>query len=196
MKYFGVAVTLALMSNAAIAATPAQLLGGPVIQGVCLLSPDAVLANAKAGLAANARFQQITKDAENEVATARAPIDADAKALDAQRASLKPDDFAQRQQAIQQRFLIVQQLAAQRSREIELTRQKAVGKIAAEEQPLIADAYYAKKCGLLFNRNSAIGGNFANDLTPDVVKALDVRMPTISFDREVEPVRIGTAKSP
>jgi Skp family chaperone for outer membrane proteins len=128
---------------------------------------------------------------------ARAPIDADAKALEAQRASLKPDDFRQQQQAIAVRLQTLQQLAAQRSREIELTRQKALGQIAVAEKPLIADAYAAKKCGLLFNRTSAMGGNFTNDLTPEVVKALDAKMTTISFDREVEAVKIGSpAPSP
>jgi Skp family chaperone for outer membrane proteins len=91
------------------------------------------------------------------------------------------------------RLQVVQQLAAQRGREIELTRQKALGQIATVEKPLITDAYKAKKCGLLFNRNTAMGGNFANDLTPDVVTALDAKMPTITFDREVEPVKVGNA---
>ena len=201
MKCFGIAIALALTTNAAFAAapaaTPAQTLGGPVVPGVCLLSEEAVLANAKVGLAATARLQQITKDAEAEVAGARIPIDADAKALEAQRASLKPDDFKQRQQAIAVRIQTLQQLAAQRSHEIELTRQKALGQVATAEKPLISDAYHSKKCGLLLNRSSAMGGNFANDLTPDVVKALDAAMPSISFDREVEPVKVGgSAPSP
>lgn len=193
MKCIGVAVALAMTTTGAFAAAPTatQYLGGPVIAGVCLLSEEAVLANTKVGLAATARLQQITKDAENEVVSARAPIDADAKALEAQRATLNPDDFRQKQQAIAQRLQTLQQLAAQRSREIELTRQKALGQVAAEEKPLIADAYNARKCGLLFNRNSAMGGNFTNDLTPDVVKALDAKMPTITFEREAEPIKVG-----
>jgi Skp family chaperone for outer membrane proteins len=170
-----------------------QPLGGPVVAGVCLLSEEAVLANAKVGLAASARLQQITKDAEDEVANARAPLDADARALEAQRPSMNPDDFRQKQQAIAIRIQTLQQLAAQRSREIELTRQKALGQIATAEKPLIADAYNAKKCGLLFNRTSAMGGNFANDLTPEVVKALDAKMTTITFDREAEPIKVGGA---
>ena len=199
MKYFVPAAALALMATGAFAEVPTapQTLGGPVVPGVCLLSEEAVLANTKAGLVATARLQETTKAAEAEVIKERGPIDADAKVLEAQRASLNPDDFRQKQQAIATRLQTLQQLAAQRSREIELTRQKALGRIANEEKPLIADAYRAKNCGLLFNRNSAMGGNFANDLTPDVVKALDARMPTISFDREIEPMKVsGATPSP
>ncbi|NWP19899.1 OmpH family outer membrane protein, partial [Escherichia coli] len=38
--------------------------------------------------------------------------------------------------------------------------------------------------GLLFDRASALGGNFGNDLTAEVVAGLDARLPAIAFDRE------------
>ncbi|MNO05280.1 hypothetical protein D3C81_2266030 [compost metagenome] len=57
-------------------------------------------------------------------------------------------------------------------------------RIANEAQPAIAQVYAAKSCGLLLDRNSALGGNFANDLTADVVQALDGRLSTITFERE------------
>ncbi len=59
------------------------------------------------------------------------------------------------------------------------TRTKALERIANEAQPVIAQAYAAKKCGLLFDRNGTLGGKFANDLTPDVVRLLDARLQTI-----------------
>ena len=42
----------------------------------------------------------------------------------------------------------------------------------------------AKNCGLLFDRNSALGGNFASDLTGDVVRLLDARIQTLNMERE------------
>ncbi|MNE33232.1 hypothetical protein D3C80_1268880 [compost metagenome] len=57
-------------------------------------------------------------------------------------------------------------------------------RIANEAQPAIAQVYAAKSCGLLLDRNSALGGNFANDLTAEVVQALDARLSTITFERE------------
>ncbi|MNR03700.1 hypothetical protein D3C85_1196110 [compost metagenome] len=57
-------------------------------------------------------------------------------------------------------------------------------RIANEAQSAIAQVYAAKSCGLLLDRNSALGGNFANDLTADVVQALDARLSTITFERE------------
>ena len=59
-------------------------LGGPAVAGVCLLSQQAVLANAKAGVAASARLKQLADQAQAEVDGERGPIQADAKALAAQ----------------------------------------------------------------------------------------------------------------
>jgi Skp family chaperone for outer membrane proteins len=183
--------TAALASTTPAPTSPA--LGGPKVAGVCLLSQQAVVANAKAGVAASARLKQLADEAQAEVDAERKPIEDDAKALEGQRATLKPAEFQQRQQALAARMQAAQQKASQRSREIEATRQKALGQIATAAQPLIATAYKAKGCGLLIDRSSVLGGNMDGDLTATVVQALDAAMPTISFNREALPAQTASA---
>jgi Skp family chaperone for outer membrane proteins len=161
-----------------------QPLGGPVIAGVCLLSQQAVVANAQVGKSATARLKEIADVAQSEISAGRAQLDFDAKAIQSQQATLKPDEYQQKQQALGQRVQALEQKAQLRSREIELTRQKGLARIASAAQPVIADVYKSKNCGLLFDRNSALGGNFANDLTADVVKGLDAKITTITFEKE------------
>ncbi|HEY4276319.1 MAG TPA: OmpH family outer membrane protein [Rhizomicrobium sp.] len=166
-------------------ATPViQPLGGPVIAGVCLLSQEAVVANAKVGKAATARLKQISDLAQSEIGADRSQFDFDVKAVQSQQAALKPEEFQQKQLALQARLQALEQKAALRNREIEVTRQKALGRIATAAQPVIAEVYKSKNCGLLFNRNTALGGNFANDLTASVVAGLDAKITTITFDKE------------
>ncbi len=175
-------VSLASPALARQAAAPAaQPLGGPVVPGVCLLSREAVFANAAAGKAASARLTELARTAQAEVDAERAPIEAELRVLEGQ-----PDGPARRQkaEALNARWQPLQQKAAVISREIEATRAKAMERIANEAQPIVAQAYAARKCGLLLDRASALGGNFANDLTAEVVKGLDQRMSTITFDRE------------
>ncbi|WP_341021099.1 OmpH family outer membrane protein [Brevundimonas diminuta] len=162
-------------------APAAQPLGGPVVAGVCLLSREAIFANAAVGRAASARLQELTQAAQTEIDGQRTPLETEARALEGQ-----PDNEAnqQRRTALAQRWQALQQTAAHNSREIEATRAKALERIANEAQPLIAQAYGAKNCGLLFDRNSALGGNFANDLTAEVVRLLNGRIQTITFERE------------
>jgi Skp family chaperone for outer membrane proteins len=170
----------------------AQPLGGPVIAGVCLLSREAVFTNAAVGRAATARLQELTRAAQAEIDAARQPIEADARTLEGQRASLSVDQLRQRSEALAQRLQTVQRRAAHVGGEIEATRARALERISNEAQPVIVQAYRAKNCGLLFDRNSALGGNFANDLTADVVRGLDARIQTITFERERLPEQPAT----
>ncbi|MGL3823096.1 OmpH family outer membrane protein [Sphingopyxis sp. R3-92] len=159
----------------------AQPLGGPVIPGLCLLSREAIFANAEVGKAASARLQDLTRAAQTEIDSQRPVIEAEAKALEGQ-----SDNAANRQkrEALAVRWQALQQKAAHTSREIEATRAKVLERIANEAQPVITQVYTSRKCGMLFDRNVAMGGNFANDLTADVVRALDGRIQTITFERE------------
>ncbi|MCW4460661.1 OmpH family outer membrane protein [Sphingomonas sp. BT-65] len=179
---------IALAAQAAPAASPAaEPLGGPVVPGVCLLSRQAVFGNAKVATAATARLQQLATEAQTEVNNERAPLDKEQAAFQAEFAKLTPEQRAQRQQALEARMQPIRVKAEQRSREIEATRAKVLAQISDRAQPLIAEAYRARKCGLLLDRNSVMGGNLANDLTPDVVTALDAKVAPFSFNRETLP---------
>lgn len=178
------ALTLLAVAGAAVPAAAqqaAQPLGGPVISGVCLLSREAVFANAAAGRAASARLQELAASAQAEIDAERQPLEAELRALESQ-----PDNAARRQraEALAGQWQTLQQKAAHAGQEVEATRAKAMERIANEAQPAIAQVYTAKSCGLLLDRNSALGGNFANDLTAYVVQALDGRLSTITFERE------------
>lgn len=162
--------------------TPAaQPLGGPVIAGVCLLSREAIFANAAVGKAASARLAELTRATQAEIDTQRTPLEAEARALEGQADNAQ---MRQRREVLATRWQALQRQATHNSREIEATRAKALERIAAEAQPVIAQVYGQKRCGLLLDRNAALGGNFANDLTGDVVRALDGRIQTITFERE------------
>lgn len=192
-RFIFAAMTLAAVAGAALpaAAQQAQPLGGPVIPGVCLLSREAVFANAAAGKAASARLQELAAVAQTEIETERQPLEAQLRALETQ-----PDNAARRQRAetLAGQWQALQQKAAHASQEVEATRVKAMERIANEAQPAIAQVYAAKSCGLLLDRNSALGGNLANDLTAEVVQALDARLSTITFERERLPETARAAR--
>lgn len=174
-------LSLAVAPVAAQQVAPAPAFGGPVVPGVCLLSREAVFANAAVGKAVSARIAELTHAAQAEVDQQRTPLEAEAKALAAQGddAKTKP-----RRDALATRWQALQRQAAQGSREIDATRAKALARVADEAQPVIAKVYGERKCGLLFDRGALLGGNFANDLTAEVVKALDARITMIQFERE------------
>lgn len=163
-------------------AAAGQPLGGPQVAGVCLLSQQAVFTNAKVGIAATQRLKQLAAQSQAGLDAERTSLQADAKALEGQRASLKAADYQTKAQALQLRAQSLQQRIQTSANQIELTRQKALGQIATAAQPVIAGVYKQRGCGLLLDRNAALGGNMAGDLTAAVVQGLDAKMTTISFD--------------
>jgi Skp family chaperone for outer membrane proteins len=184
-------VAIAVCALAAAASVPAQTpaaagptLGGPAIQGICLLSREAIFARSKVGLAASARLDQLAKQAESEIAAERKPIDTDVQAFRQQAASMKPDERQSRDAALGQRIQAAEAHRELLSREIEATRVKALARIGETAQPVIADVYKTKGCGLLLDRGAVLGGNMANDLTAGVVQGLDAKITTITFERE------------
>lgn len=181
---------LAFAAQAQAPAAPkpaAPGLGGPVIPGVCFLSREAVLANSKVAVFASTRIKQITADAQAEIDRDRKPLEDQLTALRAQAAKLPADQLRAQEKAIADKFAPIQAKAEQRKREIEKTRANALETISEQAQPQIAAIYAQKGCGVLFDRNSALGGNFTNDLTPAVVAALDARLTTIPIERVTLP---------
>jgi Skp family chaperone for outer membrane proteins len=169
-------------------------LGGAAVSGVCFLSREAIFANAKVGKAASARLKQLADQAQSEIETERKPIDADVQAYRTQAASLSADQRQSREQALSQRLQKVQEDQALRGRQLEATRVKAMGQIAQYAQPVIAETYRSKSCGVLLDRNAVLGGNMTNDLTPLVVQGLDAKVTTISFSLEQLPANSGASK--
>ncbi len=178
---------LALAPAAQAQGTATVSLGGPVVAGVCLFSREAVLSGSKVALAASERIKQITAEAQAEVDGKRRPVDAEIAALRTQVSKMTADQIRTQQQAVNAKLAPIQALADQRQREIEKTRSDALATISAQLQPLLAAAYAQKACGLLFDRNTVLGGNYANDLTAAVITALDAKLTSIPIQRVTLP---------
>lgn len=71
---------------------------------------------------------------------------------------------------------------------IQATRGKVMEQIGQQAQPLVNSTYNSHHCGLLLNRDAVLGGNTANDLTPEVVSGLDAKITALNFNLEPAPV--------
>jgi outer membrane protein len=167
----------------AAAAAPAVTHGAPV-PGLCIVSVENAIGASTVGKFVNTRLQQLVAQVNAELNAEKTSVDNDAKALDGQRATLDQNTFEQRAAALQVRANALQRKAQQRDQEIQATEQKAVNRVGVEMEPLIRQAYQAKQCSILINRNSIILGNPASDITPAVVTALNAKITQFTFDRE------------
>ncbi|MFA6230871.1 MAG: OmpH family outer membrane protein [Rhodanobacter sp.] len=174
-------------------ARAADELGGNPVAGMCLLSREAIFAQAKVGKAASQRLEQLAEQARSQIAAQRKPLDADIQSFQQKSASLSDAQRQQQGAALQKRMQTFQAQARELGERIQLTRAKAMQRIGEDAQPILASSYKSHQCGLLLNRDSALGGNMANDLTADVVHGLDRKITTISFNLEPLPVPVPSS---
>ncbi|HTI66793.1 MAG TPA: OmpH family outer membrane protein [Caulobacteraceae bacterium] len=157
---------------------------GAPIPGMCVFSLERAIGESTVGKAFNARMQQITAQAEAELAPERTALQTEATTLQGQQASLAADAFQQRATALNQRIQAYSAKEDLRSREIDATQQKNLQRIAVEVNPLLAGVYTARRCAVVFTAEALINVNPAMDISDDVTKSLNGKMTTIAFDRE------------
>ncbi|MCW5758394.1 MAG: OmpH family outer membrane protein [Phenylobacterium sp.] len=178
------ATTATAQAPAPAAAAAPQVTHGAAPAGLCIVSPEGVLANSTVGKYVQTRIQQLAGQVNAELTSEGTAIDNEAKAIDAQRATLAQDAFEQRAAAVQVKANAFARKRQLREQELQATQQKAIDRIGNEMEPLIRQAYQAKGCAMLFNRQVIVLANPATDLTPQVVTALNAKITQFAFDRE------------
>jgi len=168
----------------AAAPAAAPLPQGPAIGGLCVYSNDMTLGTSAVGKFVGQRLQQLQGTVQAELTAEQTALQNDAKALDAQRASLGQDVFQQRALTLQQRDQALQRKIELRQRELQATAQKAYGRVANEAIPLLQQVYGQHTCSVLLDGQVVMGSNASMNITPDVVKLLDGKITQFAFDRE------------
>lgn len=177
-------VTTASAQTPAPAAAAPQVTHGAAPAGLCIVSPEGVLANSTVGKYVQTRIQQLAGQVNAELTSEGTAIDNEAKQIDSQRATLAQDAFEQRAAAVQVKANAFARKRQLREQELQATQQKAINRVGEEMEPLIRQAYQAKGCAMLFNRQVIVLANPATDITPQVVTALNAKITQFAFDRE------------
>ena len=182
-----VAVVALTVAGAASAQTAQPTNPGPVIPGVCTFHQGRGVGASMVGQSMNARMQQLTDAVRAELQPEGAAIEAEAASLGAAQSSLPADQFQQRAGSLQQRLNAYQQLAAQRESELQYTQGLQLQRIGETLDPILAQVYQERGCGLLFDRAAMFGGNPAMDITDRVIELMNQQLQTLSFDRSPVP---------
>lgn len=179
-----VAVLLAAPVQAQTPPAPPPVNHGPPLTGVCILALDGAIGSSTVGKYVQTRLQQITQQVQTELTAEQTALQNEAKALDAQKASLDQGAFDQKNASLQVRAAALQRKAQLRDRELQATQQKALGRIGQELEPVIRASYQQAKCSLLIQREAVVLANPAMDITPSVITGLNAKITQFAFDRE------------
>jgi outer membrane protein len=170
-------------------AKPAAAANAPIlvtvsIPGMCVLSREGLVTSSTVGAFVGDRMKQLNAVVQAEVTGEQTGLENDAKTLDGQKATLQPDVYQQRGQALQQRYAAFQQKVQLRQRELESTQQKAVSRILQAAGPLVGQVVAQRQCGILVDANSVIVANPNMDITQTVITLLNGQLTQFAFDRE------------
>jgi len=157
---------------------------GPPIAGLCAYNDQLAISLSSVGKAAAARMQQLRQQAQAEVGGEQTTLQADARALEAKRASLTQPQLQQQAAPLQQRAEQLDRKAQIRSRELDVTTQKALGQIHNQIGPIVQSVAASRNCSVILTGETVLAVNPSMDLTQAVTQQLNTRMSTISFDRE------------
>jgi outer membrane protein len=157
---------------------------GPALAGVCILSLDGAIGSSTVGKYVQTRLQQISQQVQTELTTEQTAIQNEAKALDAQKATMDPGAFEQKSASLQVRANAWPRKAQLRERELQATQQKALARVGQELEPVIRASYQQARCSVLLQRDSVILANPAMDITPSVITGLNAKITQFAFDRE------------
>ena len=167
----------------AAAGQPLQL--GAPIPGVCVFSQENAVGRSSAGQAIDVRMKQLGAQVQAELGPEQTSLDADIKAFQAAAPTLPADQQQSKGQALQKRMQDFDGKRGQRQKELEVTLRKAIARVDQELEPIVRNVVQARACGLLLKADTAIyAANPAMDITGSVIEQLNVKMPSIAFDRE------------
>jgi outer membrane protein len=171
-------------TGAAAAAPP--IAQGPPIGGYCVFSLNEIIGGSKVGQAVVARLKVIGAQVNAELQPQAESIRTDETALRSQSSTLDQAQLQARSANLQLRATNFEKLEQLRQQEMQATQQKQFGVILKQLDPIMRDLYQQRHCSVLIDGDS--GGvrmvNPAMDLSPTAVSALDLKIQTLTFDRE------------
>jgi len=184
----GALISLAPIASAqtGAAAPAAPIPQGPPIAGYCVFSLNEIIGGSKVGQAVVARLKVLGSQVGAELQPQADSLRTDESALRAKASTLDQAQLQAQQATLQLRANNFEKLEQVRQQEMQATQQKQLGVLGRQLSPIMNELYAQRHCSILIDADS--GGvrlvNPAMDLSPAAVAALDLKIQTLTFDRE------------
>ena len=188
-------IVFAPIASAQTGAAPAAPIAqGPPIPGYCVFSLNEIIGGSKVGQAVVARLKVLGSQVSAELQPQLDSIRTDENALRAQASTMDQATLQARQANLQLRANNFQKLEETRREEMQATQQKQLGVIGRELSPIMNSIYAQHRCSILVDADQ--GGvrlvNPAMDLSSAAISELNLKIQTLTFDRE----RLNTEPTP
>jgi len=170
---------LAVLCAALPAAAQIAQAPGVPLKGFCVYSEQNLLGQSQVGVVANQKLAQIQQSVTAEIKTTTDQLVAEARALDAKKATTPAAQYQQQVADIQRRAKDEDALTRVRNDQLGRTRDDAIARITKAAVPLFNASLAAHGCAIVLDKAPVYSVNPAMDLTPEVTQKLNAVMTTI-----------------
>ena len=188
----GVAWLSLLAGSASAQIVPAP---GPPLAGVCVYSEEMLLGQSLAGVSANQQLAALQRSVSGEIKTANDALVAEARALEARKATTPAAQYQQSVTDLQRRAKDEDDLRRTRSDQLVRTRDQAAAKIDAAAVPALNASLTAHRCAIVLDKGRLYSVNPAMDLTSEVIQKVNASLSTVTVQLAA-PATAQTAGAP
>lgn len=176
-------VVVTTLAGTAIALYPAAAQTAakdiPVVIGT--LDWQEIQTQSKAGKSLVTTLQQRAKSINADVSKKEQAIRAKRQQLEQQRASLQPADYEAKLSALEKEFAALRQDATSKRKDLEKARNAGFEQILKVLDGVIRDVADKRGLTLILHRSAVVLGADAWDITEEVKKALDAKLPSVKI---------------
>ena len=177
----------ATRAAAPAAASPAPTIAhGPPIAGICVFSPNGILGTSKVGQSVTQRMRELSAQIDAELKPEADAINLESRTIEAQHATMDQATYQARGANLELRASNFEKKRELRGKEMQATQEKEVQAMFTALNPVMLQLYQDHHCSLLIDEDA--GGvklaNPAMDLSLQAVAAMNLRIQTLTFDRE------------
>ena len=177
------AAIVTVAAGSAIALQPAvaqeQAKDVPIVIGT--LDVPELLTQSKAGKSLAATLQQRGKAINADIGKKEQNLRAKRQQLEQQRSSLQPADYEVKLSALEKEFAALRKDATAKRKEIEKAQNSGLEQIRKALDGVIRDVADKRSLTLIINRSAVVLGADAWDITTEVKKALDAKLPAVKI---------------
>jgi len=178
-----VAMAAVLAFAAQASAQTAPPVTGPVIPGICVFNPARAVGTSTVGKYVTGRLNELGQQVNAELQAEQTQLQTDAKALEAQRATLTQAQLQAKAEPLQARAAAFQRKVQQRDKEMQETQARAVQTIAQSMSPIVQQTFVQRGCSVLMNTDGLYLWVPGAELTDSVIAGLNVKMQSLPVER-------------
>jgi Skp family chaperone for outer membrane proteins len=184
MRIWIIALVVAVATAAGGTAIPlhsaaAQAQNPPLVVG--MLDLQTILKKSKAGQSLEQALLAKSKAINAEIGKTEQGLRAKRQQLEQQRSSLPPADFQAKLSALQKDFDALRKNASAKRKDLEMARNKGLEQISKTLDVVIKDIAQKRGLTLVINKSLVVLAADDWDITAEVQKGLDAKLPKVSI---------------